>query len=139
MNTSNQSNETSVPGINDPNSLVRQILDSITVLGVIDTHHLRDMPRNQRDRALRQLEDAGWITPLSTGGHLRAGRAGRPPSTYQLTDEGAARARDLGYDHAYAYGQTNAVNQAHDICTLDIRLAAAVSYTHLTLPTTPYV
>ncbi len=124
MNASNQPNESPVPDINNPNSPVRQILDRITVLGVVDTHHLRGMPRNQRDQVLRQLEDAGWITPLPTGGHLRAGRAGRPPSTYQLTDEGAARARDLGYDHAYAYGQTNAVNQAHDICTLDIRLAA---------------
>jgi hypothetical protein len=124
MNMPDQTNRATVLDTDDLHTLARQILDRITVLGIVDTHHLKDMPRNQRDRALQQLVDANWIAPLPTEGHLRAGRTGRPPSTYTLTSAGAAQARDLGYAQAHTYEQTNAANQAHDVCTLDIRLAA---------------
>ena len=44
--------------------------------------------------------------------------------TYSLTATGAQAARQLGLERAHAYDQRNRVNQAHDICTLDIRFAA---------------
>ena len=56
-----------------------------------------------------------------------AGRTGRPPLTFALTASGAALATQTGSRRAHAYEQANAINQAHDICTLDIRLAALAS------------
>lgn len=110
--------------LGDEHSPLRQLLDHITVLGIVDSEQLGDLPRYQRDQAIEQLTKAKWIQPLKVSEHFRAGRKGRAPLTYILTAEGATQAREAGIAPARAYEQQNFINQAHDICTLDIRLAA---------------
>ena len=51
MSMSDQLNEPSIPGIDDSHATVRQILDRVTILGIVDTDHLRDITRSQRDQA----------------------------------------------------------------------------------------
>ena len=109
--------------------LAQSFLERAFVLGILDTDHLKDieMDRSQRDQALAQLVEADLLSPLKIAGQLRVGRTGRPPLTFALTAAGAALATETGTRRARAYEQTNAVNQAHDVCTLDIRLAALAS------------
>ena len=110
--------------LDDTTTPARIVLDRLAILGLLDAEHLADLTRSARENALKQLTDAGYLTPLEVRGHLRAGRTGRAPSAYALTLAGAATARALGHDHAHAYEQTNHDNQAHDLCTLDVHFAA---------------
>ena len=119
-------NDTTATELDHLSPLAQSFLDRAFVLGILDTDHLKDSQadRGQRDQALAQLVEADLLSPLKLDGQLRAGRTGRPPLTFALTASGAALATQTGSRRAHAYEQTNAINQAHDICTLDIRLAA---------------
>ncbi len=119
-------NDTTSTELEHLTPLAQTLLERVFVLGLFDTDHLKDLrvDRGQRDQALTQLVDAGWLKPIKLAGQLRAGRTGRPPLTFALTANGAALATQTGARRARAYEQTNAINQAHDVCTLDIRLAA---------------
>ena len=125
--------------------LAQAILSRIVVLGILDTEQIRDIApdRNQRDQTLDMLIDASVIEPLTLTRHLRAGRTGRPPRTFGVTEVGALVAEQFGHERAHAYRQANEANRAHDLCTLDVRLAAEAAglkvRTERNLVDTPHV
>ena len=120
-----------------------QILERLAILGILDAEQFPELSRYTRDQAIAQLTELGWIATLNTDGNLRAGRSGRALLTYILTAPGAQGLRELGLEQARRYEQQNRVNQAHDVCTLDLRFAAQAAgfrvETERTLVSTPQV
>ena len=112
-------------------SAAGQILERLAILGILDAEQFPELSRYTREQTVTQLLERGWIAALNPDGVLRAGRTGRVPLTYTLTATGAQGLRDLGVEHARRYEQTNRVNQAHDICTLDVRFAAQAAGLHV--------